>query len=102
MHLEAVEFSGSSYTFITSLVVYNTETQKMEKTVESCVIHFRDLSDEEIDDYISKYPVMKFAGVHETDGAVRFSEKIEGSLNIFTAIPMDKLVIFLRNNGVRI
>ncbi len=96
------DLSGSTYTFITSLVVYNTFTQQMDKTVESCSIQFRDLSNEEIEDYISKYPVTKFAGAHETEGAVRFAVKIEGNPNIFTALPMDKLTLFLRKNGVKI
>ena len=46
---------------------------------------------EEIVDYCNRYPVLNFAGAHETDGVVRFSEKIEGSCTIVTSIPMKEL-----------
>lgn len=32
-------------------------------------------------DYISRYPVTKFAGGHETDAVARFAEKVVGNYN---------------------
>ncbi|MDP1836401.1 MAG: Maf family protein [Chlamydiales bacterium] len=92
--LEAL--SGNSYTFVTGLAVYDSVNERLRSTVECCEIYFRHLCKEEISDYISRTSVLKFAGAHDTDGVVRFSEKVKGNCNFFTAIPMNKLIEFLR------
>jgi septum formation protein len=88
--------SGSHYFFLTGLAVYRTDTKKMLSSVESCQIYFRDLEESEINDYISRYPVTKFAGGHETDAVARFADKVIGNYNFFTAVPMNKLIEFLK------
>ncbi len=94
--------SGAHYDFVTGVAVYSTITKKMLSSVATCKIHMRQLSDHEIADYIQKNPVLKFAGGHDTDGVVRFSEKVEGNCNFFTAIPMNKLIEFLQLQGIRV
>lgn len=91
--------SGNKYTLVAGLAVLDTQTGKMRSTVATCDIYLRDLSDAEIIDYCNRYPVLNFAGAHETDGAVRFSEKIEGSCLIVTAFPVKELILFLREVG---
>lgn len=88
--------SGNKYTLISGLAVYDTLTGKMRSTVATCDIYLRTISQEEIIDYCNRYPVLKFAGAHETDGVVRFSERIEGSCLIETTIPIKELILFLR------
>lgn len=88
--------SGSKYTLITGLAVYDTQTKKMRSSVATCDIYLRTISHDEIVDYCSRYPVLKFAGAHETDGVVRFSEKIEGTSLIETTISMKDLIRYLR------
>jgi septum formation protein len=95
-------FSGKSYDFVTSVVVYNTKTNSLDKAAESLTIWFRELTDAEIDNYVAKYPVTTLAGGHETDGAILFSSRIEGNYNSYTAIPMNHLIPFLRKNGVKV
>ena len=94
--------SGSQYTFITGLAVYDSTTQQMQSTVDTCEIYFRQLSDSEIHHYMSRYPVLNFAGAHETDGVVRFSNKVLGNCNFVTAIPMTDLISFLRHFQVKV
>jgi predicted house-cleaning NTP pyrophosphatase (Maf/HAM1 superfamily) len=88
--------SGNKYTLISGLAVYDTLTGKMRSTVATCDIYLRTISQEEITDYCNRYPVLKFAGAHETDGVVRFSERIERSCIIETTIPMKDLILFLQ------
>lgn len=88
--------SGKTYTLISGLAVYDTLREKMRSTVATCDITLRPISQKEIIDYCQRYPVLKFAGAHETDGVVRFSEKIEGSCIIETTIPMKDLILFLK------
>jgi septum formation protein len=96
------QLSGSEFQFITALVVLHSRTEKMLCTVEVLNITFRKLLDREIQDYIAKYPVLNYAGAFENDAVYRFSERIEGSYNIGTAIPVGRLVLFLREHGVDI
>ena len=105
-HAEAAEFlhelSGSEFQFITALVVLHSRTEKILSTVEILNITFRKLLDREIQDYIAKYPVLNYAGAFENDAVYRFSERIEGSYNIGTAIPVGRLTLFLREMGVNV
>ena len=95
-------FSGSTFDIITGLVVYNSRTKKFLSSSEACKVRFRNLSDFEINDYVSRFPAVKCAGAFEADGLLRFAEYIEGNYNFKTAMPVNKLIVFLRENGVRV
>jgi septum formation protein len=101
---EAVEFlrelSGSAFQFVTSLVVLRSDTRRMLSTVETSEIRFRQLTEGEIGDYIGRYPVLRFAGAFEGDGVLRFAESVSGSYNFITALPVSRLAVFLREQGV--
>jgi predicted house-cleaning NTP pyrophosphatase (Maf/HAM1 superfamily) len=74
----------------------------MLSTVESSDISFRQLVESEIQEYINKYPVLSFAGAFEGDAVLRFAERISGSYNFVTALPVSRLIAFLRAQGVNI
>jgi septum formation protein len=101
---EAAEFlhelSGSEFQFVTALAVLHSRTGRMLSTVETCFIKFRDLIEREIRDYIGKYPVLNCAGAFETDAVHRFAERVSGSFTIGTALPVSRLIVFLREQGV--
>ena len=101
---EAVDFlgelSGSTFQFVTSLVVVRSDTRIMLSTAETSEIKFRPLVEREIRDYVRRHPVLQFAGAFDGDGVLRFAESICGSCNIFTALPVSKLAVFLRELGV--
>jgi MAF protein len=103
---EAAEFlrelSGGEFQFVTSLAVVNSKTRRVLSTVEASTITFRILVEREIQDYIRRYPVLNFAGAFESDAVLRFAEKISGSYNFVTALPVSRLVVFLRDQGVLI
>jgi septum formation protein len=103
---EAAEFlrelSGSTFQFVTSLAVIRTDTRRMLSTVESSEITFRTLADSEIRDYVAKYPILNFAGAFEGEGVLRFAERVCGSYNFITALPVSRLAVFLRELGVEI
>jgi len=96
------DLSASEFQFVTALAVLHTQTGKMLSTAESLSITFRPLLDHEIEDYISRYPVLNYAGAFEDDAVHRFAERIEGSYNIGTALPVSRLIVFLRAQGVDI
>lgn len=103
---EAAEFlqelSGSEFQFVTALSVLQAQTGKMLSAVEASEITFRRLVEREIQEYIRKYPVMNYAGAFESDAVLRFAERICGSYNFVTALPVSRLVVFLREQGVEI
>jgi len=96
------ELSGSAFQFVTSLTVIRSDTRRMLSTVETSEIRFRPLLEREIRDYIGRYPVLRFAGAFEGDGVLRFADSVSGSYNFITALPVGRLAIFLREQGVEV
>jgi len=96
------ELSGSTFRFVTSLSVVRSDSKKMLSTVESSEIRFRRLVEREIRDYVSRYPVLRFAGAFEGDGVLRFAESVSGSFNFITGLPVSRLAVFLREQGVEV
>ena len=96
------ELSGSEFQFVTALSVIHSQTWNMLSTVESSDISFRPLVEREIQDYISKYQVLSYAGAFESDAVLRFAERICGSYNFVTALPVGRLIVFLREQGIDI
>jgi septum formation protein len=94
------ELSGSAFQFVTSLAVLRSDTRKMLSAVEISEIRFRPLVEREIRDYVRRHPVLQYAGAFDGDGVLRFGESISGSCNIFTALPVSTLAVFLREQGV--
>lgn len=96
------EFSGSQFQFVTALAVFNTQTDRMLSAVETSEIFFRPLLDREIQQYISKYDVLSYAGAFENDAVLLFAERIAGSYNLGTALPPSRLILLLREQGVEV
>jgi septum formation protein len=96
------ELSGSEFQFVTALAVIHSQTGKMLSTVELSDISFRQLVEREIQVYISKYAVLSYAGAFESDAVLRFAERISGSYNFVTALPVSRLIVFLRAQGIDI
>jgi septum formation protein len=94
------ELSGSEFQFVTALAVMHSQTRRILSTVETSDISFRPLVEREIQEYISNYAVLNYAGAFESDAVMRFAERISGSYNFVTAIPVSRLIVFLRAQGV--
>jgi septum formation protein len=96
------ELSGSEFQFVTALAVLHSQSGRMLSTVEASDISFRPLIEREIQAYIGKYDVLRYAGAFESDAVLRFAERISGSYNFVTAIPVSRLIVFLRAQGIDI
>lgn len=55
----------------------------------------------EIQEYIRKYSVPTNYGVRKRSGLV-FADRISGSYNFVAALPVSRLIVFLRERGVDI
>ncbi len=71
-------------------------------TVGTSEIRFRWLVEREILDYVNRYPVLRFAGAFEGDGVLRIADSVSGSHNFITALPVSRLAVFLREQGVEV
>jgi septum formation protein len=94
------ELSGGDFQFVTAIAVFHSPKNRMLTAVESSTITFRLLLEREIQDYITRYDVLSCAGAFEGDGVLLFAERISGSYNIGTAVPMSRLVALLREQGL--
>ncbi|MBV8832968.1 MAG: Maf family protein, partial [Acidobacteriaceae bacterium] len=96
------DLSASTFHFVTSVCVLNSRTQYKSSAVGTSEITFRELTDAEINHYIRTHEVLRYAGAFESNAVLRFSERICGSYNFVTAIPMSQFVILLRAHGVAV
>ena len=94
--------SGDKTIFYSALVMYNTNLDEEFSSVVSCSCWFRDLSEEEIDWYVKRTPVMKYAAAYSplNTAAISFISRVEGSISGFShSVPMDLVVPQLRKWG---
>ena len=96
------ELSGSEFQFVTSLAVLHSRSGRMLSTVETSDITFRPLVEREIQAYVNAYAVLNYAGAFESDAVLRFAERVSGSYNFVTALPVSRLIVFLREQGIDI
>ena len=51
---------------------------------------------------IGNYEVLRHAGAFESDAVLFFADRISGSYNFVTAMPVSRLIVFLREQGMSI
>lgn len=96
------ELAGSEFEFVTSVAVLDARTGRILSEVETSKITFRELVEREIQAYVRAYDVLSYAGAFESDAVLKFAERIEGSYNFVTALPVSRLIVFLRAQGVEV
>lgn len=92
-------FSGGSLEMIVGMAVYNSITKVMLSSVDVAEIRFRKLSDEEIREYVMRYPVTQYAAGFGPDGAKTFSAS-EPDKMFLSAFNLEKLKSFLEEIGM--
>jgi septum formation protein len=95
-----MRFSGKIVDNVCSVAVYDSKKRKMLSAADHCHMKFRALSEKEVERYIHKYPVTRFAGAFDADGSILFSERMEGEPIFAFGMPLSKLIPLLRQQGV--
>jgi septum formation protein len=91
--------SGRMHTVVTAVAV--ARGKKIASAVEKVSVTFRDLSDDEIDAYISTGEPMDKAGAYGIQGyGATIVERIEGDYFAVMGLPLVKLVALLSEVGV--
>jgi len=96
--------SGKTVTFYTSLCLYDAESAAYQLVVEPFAVHFRELSDGEIERYLNKEAPFNCAGSFKSEGlGIALFERLEGNdPNSLIGLPLIKLAELLRTTGIQI
>ncbi len=95
---------GREVTFHSALCLYNSKTQAMQASVVPYKVQFRDLSDAEIEGYLSKEQPYHCAGSAKSEGlGIAIIEKMHGDdPNALIGLPLIALVSMLKNENVSV
>lgn len=96
--------SGRTVTFLTGLCLYNSTSGDEQVVVEPFTVHFRELSDEQIDHYLTAEQPYNCAGSFKSEAmGIALFEKLEGDdPNSLIGLPLIRLIRMLEKEGVRV
>ena len=102
--LQLKKSSGKTITFLTGLVLLNTETLKIQTHVEPYKVTFKTLSDNQILSYLNKEDVLNCAGSFKSEGlGIALFSNMEGSdPNSLIGLPTIQLIRMLAKENVHI
>ena len=94
------EFSGKTHTLITSMALYNGKLKYLSTRTAQTKVTFADISQEEIDWYISTGEWHNVAGGYRIQGfGSYFIKKIEGTSSTVVGLPLFELYDMLKEQG---
>lgn len=96
--------SGRTVTFYTSLCVFNAGTNQYQETVEPFYVYFRELTDQQIENYLKKEEPYNCAGSFKSEGlGISLFERLEGNdPNTLIGLPLIQLIKMLDEFGVHV
>jgi septum formation protein len=94
--------SGKTITLYTGLALVNSKTNAVQSDVVPFTIHFRQLTDEQIENYLKKDQPYSCAGSVKSESlGVALFDRFEGDdPNALIGLPLIRLVRMLENEGV--
>lgn len=94
--------SGQDVTFLTGLALYNAKNAHMQAVVEPFTVHFRDLSDNQIDFYLKKEQPYQCAGSFKSEGfgISLFSKLVGDDPNTLIGLPLIRLIDMLKHEHI--
>ena len=100
--VQLTKFSGKSITFYTGLCVYDSESDKAIALVAPFTVHFNELSQIEIANYLHAEQPYNCAGSFKSEGlGICLFSKLEGDdPNTLIGLPLIKLVELLKQQGI--
>lgn len=89
--------SGRQVEFLTGLALFNAKTSNMQSLVEPFTVHFRTLSDNQIDFYLKKEQPYQCAGSFKSEGfgISLFSKLVGDDPNSLIGLPLIRLINML-------
>jgi septum formation protein len=95
---------GREVTFHSALCLYNAATGTMQAEVVPYSVQFRQLTDEQIENYLIKEQPYHCAGSAKSEGlGITLIERMVGEdPNALIGLPLIKLITMLQNEGVNV
>jgi len=94
--------SGKTVVFFTGLCLLNAATREAQSLVEPFKVHFRRLTDEQIERYIDHERPFNCSGSFKSEGlGISLFERLEGDdPNALIGLPLIRLINMLKNEGI--
>lgn len=94
--------SGQIITFYTGLCLHNSATGTSERICEPFRVHFRELSEDQIERYLQREQPYQCAGSFKSEGlGISLFKKLEGDdPNTLVGLPLIRLIELLQRQGV--
>ncbi len=90
-------FSGKEHKAITGFALVDTKNKKTITDYGEALVKFRDLNDDEIDDYIATGEPLEMAGAYGLmDGGAFLVESIKGDFYSIIGLPLAKVYLALK------
>lgn len=101
-HQQLTQFSGKSVVFLTGLCLLNSATHKLQSSIETYKVQFRQLSAQQIANYLTKETPYDCAGSFKSEGlGISLFESFEGNdPNTLIGLPLITLIRMLNNEGI--
>ncbi len=98
------KISGKSIVFLTGLCVINTVNDKRQKDCIKYTVHFRDLTEDEIERYLLQDKPYDCAGSFKSEAyGVSLMQRVEGDdPTSLIGLPLIRLSEMLRNEGLNV
>ncbi len=96
--------SGKAITFYTGLALFNTETAETQVVCEPFIVHFRELNETMVKNYVEKEQPLNCAGSFKSEGlGIALFEKLEGDdPNSLVGLPLIRLIQLLENEKFKV
>ncbi len=93
--------SGNIVTFYTGLALYNSVNGQLQTECEPFDVHFRHLTEQEINHYVQRESPLNCAGSFKSEGlGIALFERLEGrDPNTLVGLPLIALCQMLRREG---
>ncbi|WP_207061122.1 nucleoside triphosphate pyrophosphatase [Motiliproteus sp. SC1-56] len=94
--------SGKTVTFLTGLVLLNSQSGHLQTGAEPFQVHFRSLNNAQIERYLRADTPYQCAGSFKSEGlGISLFERLEGAdPNTLIGLPLIRLIRFLENEGI--
>ncbi|WP_347987002.1 nucleoside triphosphate pyrophosphatase [Methylomonas sp. AM2-LC] len=102
--LQLLTQSGKSAQFYTGICVLDTASNKMHSAIDSCIVHFKTLTQKQIERYIDLEQPFDCAGSFKSEnlGIALFSSIETSDPNTLVGLPLIKLISLLSEAGVEV
>lgn len=96
--------SGKEVTFLTGLCLHNSKSGEEQVVVEPFTVHFRELDEQQIDNYLRAEQPYNCAGSFKSEAlGIALFERLEGDdPNSLVGLPLIRLIRMLEKEGVRV